>query len=94
MRFCGLQLEDDVPDHSIVCRFSKRLNKQEAWDVLLQAINEQLATHQVVVKQGTIVDAAITLTPRKPKGTKIYTLTEEGTPSLNPLLSRGVLKMR
>jgi len=26
MRFCGLQLEDDVPDHSVVCRFRKALN--------------------------------------------------------------------
>ena len=27
MRFCDLQLEDDVPDHSIVCRFRKTLNE-------------------------------------------------------------------
>ena len=25
MRFCDLQLEDDVPDHSIVCHFRKML---------------------------------------------------------------------
>ena len=35
MRFCGLQLEDQVPDHSVVCRFRKALNQSGGWDVLL-----------------------------------------------------------
>jgi Transposase domain (DUF772) len=30
MCFCGLQLEDDVPDHSVVCRFRKALNHSGA----------------------------------------------------------------
>jgi transposase, IS5 family len=30
MHFCGLQLEDDVPDHSVVCRFRKALNHSGA----------------------------------------------------------------
>jgi transposase, IS5 family len=30
IRFCGLQLEDDVPDHSVVCRFRKALNHSGA----------------------------------------------------------------
>ena len=50
--------------------------------MLLEAVNEQLQAHQVVVKQGAIVDASIIPTPRKPKGTKVYTLTEEGSPPL------------
>jgi IS5 family transposase len=37
MRFCGLQLEDDVPDHSVVCRFRKALNHSGAWEVLFAA---------------------------------------------------------
>ena len=66
MRFCGLQLEDQVPDHSVVCRFRKALNKSEGWDVLLEQINSQCTGHGVFVKQGAIVDASVTLTPRKP----------------------------
>ena len=69
MRLCGLQLEDDLLDHSIVCLFRKRLNEQGTWDVLLQGINQQLEAHQV--------DASITPTARKPKGPKVYQLTEE-----------------
>ncbi len=30
MRFCDLQLEDEVPDHSIICRFRKTLSDQGA----------------------------------------------------------------
>lgn len=77
MRFCDLHLEDDVPDHSVVCRFRKALSDQGAWDVLLQSINEQLEAKQVIVKQGAVVDASITPTPRKPKGHKVYQISEE-----------------
>jgi transposase, IS5 family len=83
MRFCGLQLEDEVPDHSVVCRFRKALNESGAWDVLLDKINSQLTKRGVLVKPGamSIIDASITPTPRKPHGKSSYALSEEpGTP--------------
>ncbi|MEM9417375.1 MAG: IS5 family transposase [Bacteroidota bacterium] len=90
MRFCDLQLEDDVPDHSVVCRFRKALNQTASWEVLLQAINEQLTAQGVVVKQGAIIDASITPTPRKPKGTKVYELPQEGEAPLQASPNPGV----
>jgi IS5 family transposase len=74
MRFCGLQLEDEVPDHSVVCRFRKALNQTGAWEVLLDQINSQLTARGVLVKPGAmaIIDASITPTPRKPKGKTTY----------------------
>jgi IS5 family transposase len=90
MRFCGLQLEDEVPDHSVVCRFRKALNHSGAWDVLLKQINGQLTQHGVLVKQGSIVDASVTPTPRKPKGKSSYTLAEGQEPSLDKTLQPGV----
>lgn len=77
MRFCGLQLEDEVPDHSVVCRFRKALNQSGAWDVLLRQINDQLTKRDVLVKHGAIVDASVTPTPCKPKGQSSYVLSEE-----------------
>ena len=70
MRFCGLQLADEVPDHSVVCRFRKALNDTGAWEVLLAQINSPLTQHHVLVKAGSIaiVDASVTPTPRKPQG--------------------------
>ena len=82
MRFCGLQLADEVPDHSVVCRFRKAFNQSGAWEVLLQQINRQFTKHGLSIKQGAaMIDASVTPTPRKPRGKSSYTLSEEpGTP--------------
>ncbi len=79
MRFCGLQLADEVPDHSVVCRFRKALNDTKAWESLLVQINSQLTKHNVFVKAGSIaiVDASVSPTPRKPRGKPTYILPEE-----------------
>ena len=70
--------------------WSVALNQTEAWQLLLQAINEQLEKKQVIVKQGAIVDAAITPTSRKPKGTKVYELSQQGEPPLQDSPKPGV----
>jgi len=72
MRFLGLALEDDVPDHSVLSRFRTRLTKAQAWDGLLEAINQQIQHHNVGVTKGYHVDASITLSPRKPKTKPTY----------------------
>ncbi|MBX3639478.1 MAG: transposase [Nitrosomonas sp.] len=35
MRFLGLDLEDDVPDHSVLSCFRTRLTAAHAWHILL-----------------------------------------------------------
>ena len=90
MRFCGLQLEDDVPDHSVVCRFRKALSESGAWEVLLEQINDQLTRHGVLVKQGAIIDASVTPTLRKPKGKTSHTMQPEGPASIQRSLQPGV----
>ena len=77
MKFCGLRLEDEVPDHSAICRFRKALTKSNGYESLLNEINTQLETHSILVKKGTIIDASITPTPRKPKGKKEYEISIE-----------------
>ena len=42
MRFCGLHIEDDVPDHSTLSRFRKELVEKKAYDRLLKKINQPL----------------------------------------------------
>lgn len=42
MRFLGIKLEDDVPDHSVLSRFRTALTKATAWDALLASVNQQL----------------------------------------------------
>lgn len=64
MRFLGLSLEDDVPDHSVLSRFRTRLTAANTWDGLLEQINRQIQTHNITVRKGCHVDASITQSPR------------------------------
>lgn len=73
MAFCGLQIEDNVPDHSVISRFRSELTEKKAFDRMLRKINDQLEKKSIMVKEGTaLVDASITDTPRKPKGKTTY----------------------
>ena len=72
MRFLRLSLEDDVPDHSVLSRFRTRLTAAHAWDGLLEQINWQIQTHDIMVKKGYHVDASITRSPRNPKTKPAY----------------------
>jgi len=72
MRFCGLQLEDDVPDHSTLSRFRKELTEKKAMDWLLRKLNDQLEKQKLIVRTGIAVDASITDSPLRPKGKTTY----------------------
>ena len=69
-QFLGLQLEDSIPDHSVISRFRTTLTQKKGYEKLLQLVNSQLEKHQLVERTGAIVDASITDSPRKPKGAK------------------------
>ena len=77
MEFCGLYLTQNVPDHSVLCRFRKKLTEQHAYDQLLALINKQLSNQGLLVKQGSIVDASITPTLRKLDKKPTYLLKTE-----------------
>jgi len=77
IRFCGLRFEDAVPDHSSICRFRKALTAKKAYNKLLEVINDQLEAKNILVKQGTIIDASITPSPRKPRGKKVFKIEEQ-----------------
>ena len=77
MRFCGLDLEDKVPDHSTLSRFRTALTKAKAMDKLLKAVNKQLESHKLIVKTGIKVDASLTASPLKPKGKTKYEIAED-----------------
>lgn len=66
--FCGLAMEDSVPDHSTISRFRTRLVSLGAWDGLLGVVNDQLHARGMTVTVGAIVDASLTESPYSPKG--------------------------
>lgn len=80
MRFCGFRLEDQIPDHTTLCRFRNELVSKKAYERLLKKINEQLEKHRVIVKTEVMIDASITQSPFSPKGNPPYELLEEEDP--------------
>ena len=77
MQFVGLQLEDEVPDHSVISRFRSELTKKEAFEKIFEQINGQLEGKGLIVKTGAIADATVTDSPRKPKGKTIYAIADD-----------------
>ena len=77
MRFLGLSLEDDVPDHSVLSRFRTRLTAAGAWDGLLAQVNAQIQAHDIMVRQGCHVDPSITQSPRKPRTKPAYEVVND-----------------
>ena len=73
----GLQLEDEVPDHSVISRFRSELTKKEAFEKIFKQINAQLENKGLIVKTGAIVDATVTDSPRKPKGKTTYAIADD-----------------
>ena len=59
LRFCGLSLEDDVPDHSTFWRFRERLGQAGLVEPLFAELQRQLESHGVLVKRGTLIDASL-----------------------------------
>lgn len=75
--FIGIPLEDMIPDHSVISRFRTALTHTKAFDPLLEEINNQLSGHGLLVKTGSIVDASITDSPRRPRGKKEYNIVTD-----------------
>jgi transposase, IS5 family len=77
MQFVGLQLEDEVPDHSVISRFRSELTKKDVFEKIFEKINAQLESKGLIVKTGAIVDATVTDSPRKPKGKTTYAIAND-----------------
>jgi IS5 family transposase len=78
MMFCGLQIEDEVPDHSTLSRFRKELTEKKSFDRMLKKINKQLEDKKIKISKGKgIVDASITESPWQPKGKTTYQIAED-----------------
>lgn len=76
-RFCQLPLDQAAPDHSTLSRFRTVLTEKGVYEKLFNGLNRQLEKHQVIVKNGAIVDASIVDTPLKPKGRPTYEVVED-----------------
>lgn len=70
-RFVGLSLEDDVPDHTTLCRFRNRLVTARLLETLFDELDRQLEAAGLILKQGTMLDATlIEAATTRPRGGK------------------------
>lgn len=69
-RFVGLSLEDEVPDHTTICRFRNRLIEADLLDKLFAELDRQLEAAGVILRRGTMLDATLIETgaARPPRG--------------------------
>lgn len=65
-RFCGLSLEEAVPDHTVLNRFHTALIAGGLLDKLFVALDQQLEKAGVVLKRGTMLDATLIETVSRP----------------------------
>lgn len=65
-RFCGLPLDQPVPDHSTLWRFRETLGKLGLAEKLFAAVNAQIEARGLMLKTGTLIDASIVAAAVKP----------------------------
>src|SRR4030088_378114 len=65
-RFVGLSLHDRTPDHATLWRFRQELAQDGLIEKIFSEINRQLEAKQLVLKQGTLIDASLVTARAKP----------------------------
>lgn len=68
IQFCGLSLDDAIPDESTLCRYRNRLIEAKRMDKLLAQVNAQLQGHGLMVKNApaAVVDATLIASAARP----------------------------
>jgi transposase, IS5 family len=65
-RFVGLSLHDQTPDHTTLWRFRQELADGGLIEKIFTEINRQLEARNLILKQGTLVDASLMPARAKP----------------------------
>jgi transposase, IS5 family len=68
IQFCGLSLDDPIPDESTLCRYRNRLIEAKRLDRLLAQVNTQLQGHRLMVKNAAaaVIDATLITSAARP----------------------------
>lgn len=65
-RFCGLPLDEGVPDHTTIWRFRQELAQRGLAEAVFGEVNRQLAARGLFIKRGTLIDATVVAAAVKP----------------------------
>jgi len=66
-RFAGLSLANRMPDETTILNFRHFLEKHKLGKVIFDTMNQHLATHGLILREGSIVDATILSAPSSTK---------------------------
>jgi transposase, IS5 family len=58
-RFCGIGLDEAVPDHTTLCRFRNRLVELKLLERLFAELDRQLDAAGLILRRGTMLDAIV-----------------------------------
>ena len=58
-RFLGLSLTDPVPDENRICRFRTMVAQAGLGECLFALLEEQLQAKELIVRRGSLIDAAL-----------------------------------
>jgi len=67
IHFTGLPFDSSKPDASTICRFRNRLLEKGHYQHLLELFNRRLEKNGLLVKRGTVVDATLVESSRRPR---------------------------
>jgi IS5 family transposase len=65
-KFCGLTMHDDTPDETTILRFRHDAAEVGVLEECFAAVNSQLEARDLVLRQGTMMDASIIRAQRRP----------------------------
>lgn len=66
-RFAGLRLSERIPDETTILNFRRLLERHDLGKQLFDRINRYLGNHDLMLREGSIVDASIIAAPSSTK---------------------------
>ena len=65
-RFLGISFDEEIPDFTTIWKFKARLVKHQLYDKLFDIILSQLESKHLILRKGTLIDATIVQSSRRP----------------------------
>lgn len=76
-RFLGISFDEEIPDFTTIWKFKARMIKHNLYDQLFDTILEQLESKNLILKKGTLIDATIIQSARRPNKKKTDTTEDK-----------------
>jgi IS5 family transposase len=80
-RFLGISFDEEIPDFTTIWKFKARLIKHKLYNQLFDTILHQLESKNLILKKGTLIDATIIQSSRRPNKEKSETTEPKGSSS-------------